>query len=55
VIEFDILEFLMRSTGRTVSRDELTAILYHRASTPYERSLDVHVSRLRKKLEAPDR
>ena len=28
-IEFDILEFLMRSTGRTVSRDELTAMLYH--------------------------
>lgn len=51
-IEFDILEFLMRSTGRTVSRDELTAMLYHRESTPYERSLDVHVSHLRKKLEA---
>ena len=52
MIEFDILEFLMRSTGRTVSRDELTAMLYHRESTPYERSLDVHVSHLRKKLEA---
>lgn len=51
-IEFDILEFLMRSTGRTVSRDELMAMLYHRESTPYERSLDVHVSHLRKKLEA---
>lgn len=50
--EFDILEFLMRSTGRTVSRDELTAMLYHRESTPYERSLDVHVSHLRKKLGA---
>jgi len=50
-IEFDILEFLMRSSGRTVSRDELTAMLYHRESTPYERSLDVHVSHLRKKLE----
>jgi two-component system, OmpR family, response regulator CpxR len=50
-IEFDILEFLMRSTGRTVSRDELMARLYHRESTPYERSLDVHVSHLRKKLD----
>lgn len=50
-IEFDILEFLMRSTGRTVSRDELTTMLYHRESTPYERSLDVHVSHLRRKLE----
>ncbi len=51
-IEFDILEFLMRSPGRTVSRDELTAALHHRESTPYERSLDVHVSHLRRKLEA---
>jgi DNA-binding response OmpR family regulator len=54
-IEFDILEFLMRSAGRTVSRDELTAILYQRESTPYERSLDVHISHLRKKLEGGDR
>ncbi len=51
-IEFDILEFLMRSSGRTVSRDELSAMLYQRASTPYERGLDVHVSHLRKKLES---
>jgi two-component system response regulator CpxR len=54
-IEFDILEFLMRSAGRAVSRDELTAILYQRESTPYERSLDVHISHLRKKLEGADR
>lgn len=54
-IEFDILEFLMRSAGRAVSRDELMAILYQRESTPYERSLDVHISHLRKKLEGADR
>ncbi len=54
-IEFDILEFLMRSAGRAVSHDELTAILYQRESTPYERSLDVHISHLRKKLEGADR
>ena len=51
-IEFDILQCLMRSPGRTISRDELTATLHHRESTPYERSLDVHVSHLRKKLES---
>jgi two-component system response regulator CpxR len=54
-IEFDILEILVRAAGRTVSRDELTAALYQRRSTPYERSLDVHISHLRKKLERPDR
>ena len=51
VVEFDILSLLMRSAGRAVSRDALCAILYHRRATPYERSLDVHVSHIRKKIE----
>jgi two-component system, OmpR family, response regulator CpxR len=50
-LEFDILEILVRASGRTVSRDELTGAIHQRPSTPYERSLDVHVSHLRKKLE----
>src|ERR1035441_8856688 len=54
-IEFDILEVLARSAGRTVTRDELTAVLYQRRATPYERSLDVHISHLRKKLERENR
>jgi two-component system, OmpR family, response regulator CpxR len=54
-IEFDILELLARSSGRIVSRDELSAALYQRETTPYERSLDVHMSHLRKKLEGGNR
>ena len=54
-IEFDILEILVRAAGRTVTRDELTAALYQRRATPYERSLDVHISHLRKKLERDER
>src|SRR5579862_3223822 len=54
-IEFGILDLLARSAGRIVSRDELAAALYQRETTPYERSLDVHVSHLRKKLESGDR
>ena len=54
-IEFDILDLLARSSGRIVSRDELAAALYQRESTPYERSLDVHMSHLRKKLDRGDR
>ncbi len=50
-IEFDILECLMRSAGRLVSRDALAAVLYQRESTPYERAIDVHISHLRRKLE----
>jgi two-component system response regulator CpxR len=49
--EFDILETLMRSAGRVVSRDELMEELYGRKSTPFDRSVDMHISHLRKKLE----
>jgi two-component system response regulator CpxR len=50
-IEFDILSLLMRSAGRAVSRDEIAGVLYQREASPYERSIDVHVSHLRRKLE----
>ena len=53
--EFDILDILMRSAGRIVSRDELAAVLYHRKSTPFEHSLEVHISHLRRKLETGER
>jgi len=53
-LEFDILEFLVRSAGRTVSRDELTAAVQQRPASPFDRSLDVHISHLRKKIERGD-
>ena len=53
--EFDILNLLMRSAGHVVSRDELATVLYHREATPFERSLDVHISHLRRKLETGER
>lgn len=52
-IEFDILEILMRAAGRVVSRDEIAQRFYNRPATPYDRSIDVHISHLRKKLDAP--
>jgi len=53
-IEFDILECLARSAGRAVSRDGLAAVLYQREASPFERSLDVHISHLRKKLHCDE-
>lgn len=50
-VEFDILEVLVRAAGRVVSRDELMQRLYQREATPFDRSIDVHVSHLRKKLD----
>jgi two-component system response regulator CpxR len=52
--EFDILEMLMRSAGRVVSRDALMENFYNRKSTPFDRSIDMHISHLRKKLERGD-
>jgi len=50
-VEYDILEFLMSAAGRVVSRDELTAALYRRRATKFDRTLDMHVCNLRKKLD----
>ncbi len=48
--EFDILELLMRSAGRVLSRDALMERTYSRKATPFDRAVDMHVSNLRKKL-----
>ena len=50
-LEFQILEMLMRASGRVVSRDALMEALYNRKATPFDRSIDMHVSHLRRKLE----
>jgi DNA-binding response OmpR family regulator len=49
-MEFDLLELLMRSKGSVVSREDITALLFGREATPYDRFLDVHISHLRTKL-----
>jgi two-component system response regulator CpxR len=49
--EFDILEMLLRSAGRVLSRDALMENMYNRKATPFDRSIDMHISHLRKKLE----
>jgi DNA-binding response OmpR family regulator len=51
-MEFDIFDLLARSSGRIVSRDEITEALFERETNPSDRSLDVHISHLRKKLES---
>jgi two-component system response regulator CpxR len=52
--EFDILEMLMRSAGRVLSRDALMEKFFNRKATPYDRSIDMHISHLRKKLDGGD-
>lgn len=49
-IEFALLDVLVRQAGSVVSRETLSRAVLGRPFSPFDRSLDVHVSNLRKKL-----
>jgi len=48
--EFDLLESLLRSRDTVATKDDLSLSVLGRRREPYDRSIDVHVSNLRKKL-----
>src|ERR1700744_5424750 len=48
--EFDQLEALLRSRDTVATKDDLSLSVLGRRREPYDRSIDVHVSNLRKKL-----
>jgi two-component system, OmpR family, response regulator CpxR len=49
-VEFDLLSLFLRCSGRTVHRKELSKQVLDRDWSPFDRSIDVHVSKLRRKL-----
>ena len=49
-VEFDLLAALLREAGKIVKKEDLSEIVLDRKLSPYDRSLDMHVSNLRKKL-----
>jgi two-component system response regulator CpxR len=49
--EFDLLVALLKQKGEVVSKTWLSEHVLQRELQPFDRSLDVHVSRLRKKLQ----
>lgn len=51
-IEFDVLRVLVASAGQVVSREELFRRVLQRDYSAFDRSIDNHVSSLRKKLGA---
>jgi DNA-binding response OmpR family regulator len=51
-VEFDLLEKLLRAAGEIVTREELSKKVLGRSSSPFDRSIDMHISNLRKKLGA---
>ena len=50
-IEFRLLAALLRAEQQVVDREALTGAAFDRESRPFDRSLDMHLSRVRKKLE----
>ena len=49
-LEFEILKMLMQAVGRVLTRDHIMELLYNRDAGPFDRSVDLHVSHLRRKL-----
>ena len=50
--EFDLLLALCRNPNRVISREQLLELTHSGLAGPIERSIDVHVSRVRLKIEA---
>jgi two-component system OmpR family response regulator len=53
--EFDLLLALCQNPGHVMTREELLAVTHAGLAGPIERSVDVHISRLRQKVEADPR
>ncbi len=49
-VEFDLLAELLRHAGKVVKKEDLSEKVLERKLSPFDRSLDMHVSNLRKKL-----
>jgi two-component system, OmpR family, response regulator CpxR len=53
-VEFNLLEALLRDAGRVVTRERLASLVLSRKFSPFDRSIDMHVSKVRKKLGETD-
>lgn len=50
-MEFDLLRVFAERPNRVLSRDSLLDLAHHGDWDPYDRSIDIRISRLRKKIE----
>jgi len=53
-VEFNLLHVLLREAGRVVTRERLVDAVLSRKFSPFDRSIDMHVSKVRKKLGDSD-
>lgn len=52
--EFNLLAALIENSGRVLSRDTLLRLTHHREAGPFDRTIDVQIGRLRRKLGDTD-
>ena len=52
-VEFNVLECLLRHAGSVVTRETIAERALGRPLAPFDRSVDVHVHNLRKKISTP--
>ncbi|MCD8524668.1 MAG: winged helix-turn-helix domain-containing protein [Gammaproteobacteria bacterium] len=50
--EYNILFYLAKDSGKIISKEELSEQCLNRKITPFDRSVDMHISNLRNKLDA---
>jgi two-component system phosphate regulon response regulator OmpR len=51
-MEFDLLKAFAENPGRVLTRDNLLTLAHKRDWDPYDRSVDIRVGRVRRKIEA---
>ncbi|MBB4019854.1 two-component system phosphate regulon response regulator OmpR [Chelatococcus caeni] len=51
-MEFDLMHVFLKNPNRVLTRDRLLDLAHHRDNEPFDRSIDVRVTRLRRKVEA---
>jgi DNA-binding response OmpR family regulator len=50
-MEYDLLKALTDRPNRVLSRDQLLDLAHHRDAEPFDRSIDIRIARLRRKVE----
>ncbi len=50
-MEFDLLRAFAENPGRVLTRDNLLSIAHKRDSDPFDRSVDIRIARVRRKIE----
>ena len=51
-MEFDLLKVFVEHPGKALSRDRILTLTRNREWDPYDRSIDIRIARLRRKIEA---